>query len=359
MYCKKAISLDSNGTFAYVNLGHSQRVTGRLNEAISSYKKAIYLNSDLAEAHKSLGFCYLQLLDFRRGFEEYEWRWKYDKQVEHIGGALKTSKPRWGSEKDICLLVWPEQGLGDEIMFASLFSELRGVVSKLLVKVDKRLVPLFKRSFSPEVQFFEKDTIIPEADYDYHIPMGSLPRYFRRDLEDFKDASEGFLKADRLNAEKLRKKLCPNEGDTLIGISWRSHSSARGGHRKSVDIQELLCRLDRENFKFVNLQYGDVSQELKGTKVMQVDEIDNTKDLDKLADLISACDFVISVSNVTVHLAGALGVPTKVLLPFSWDWRWGTDQTDSYWYKSLKLYRQDKIGDWTSALKKLQKDLCV
>jgi tetratricopeptide (TPR) repeat protein len=360
---KTAISLRPDFSLAHTNLGSVYRDMRQLEKSAVSYNKAISLNPSLAEAHNSLGFVYLQLMDFKKGFDHYEWRWKSEKQAKFIGGELCTSKPRWEGQSHGRVLIWPEQGLGDEIMFSSIIEDVYKNSSDLLVQADERLLPLFKRSFPTDVRFFSKEEQILESDYDYQIPMGSLGMYFRSDLKSFATSAKGYLKADRELSKKLRSSLCIEDDEMLIGISWKSHSSVRGSNRKSLPLSQLMIALNAPKRRFINLQYGDVSSEIQqlssdfGIEVLQVSEIDNKGDIEGLASLICACDKVVSTSNVTVHLAGSLGIETKVLLPFSWDWRWGSDQTDSYWYKSLKLYRQSEIGDWKEPLHKLRTDM--
>ena len=145
----------------------------------------------------------------------------------------------------------------------------------------------------------------------------------------------------------------------VVGISWHSESRA---HHKSVSLKKLAESLSNAGTEIVNLQYGDVSEQLfglqksTGIKIREISKIDNRNDIEGLADLIAACDEVVSVSNITVHLAGALGIDTKVLLPFNPDWRWGVKQSHSYWYRSLKLYRQEHPNDWENVFINLRKD---
>ena len=133
--------------------------------------------------------------------------------------------------------------------------------------------------------------------------------------------------------------------------------------KRNIPIEMLASELAKIPATFVNLQYGDVEGELqvlnktKDFNIIDVEEVDKFNDLDGLAALITACDIVVSIDNSTVHLAGALGIDTRVLLPKVADERWGLDGCDSYWYDSLKLYRQEARDDWRKPLENLVKDL--
>jgi ADP-heptose:LPS heptosyltransferase len=143
----------------------------------------------------------------------------------------------------------------------------------------------------------------------------------------------------------------------LIGISWHTTAHRNGAKNRLITLNQIAQMLQAPKVRLVSLQYGDFVHEIKklltdyGIKVAQVTEIDNMNDIDGLAALISACDRIVSIDNTTVHLAGALGKETNVLLPFACEWRWGQGSQDSYWYDSMQLHRQVKIGDWEHVIK--------
>ena len=149
----------------------------------------------------------------------------------------------------------------------------------------------------------------------------------------------------------------------LIGISWNTKSQIPMSAFRNILLSDLASNLHGTNTKLVNLQYDDNSNEIKdlrnklGIELLKVPEIDNKNDIDGLASLISACDLVVSIDNLTVHLAGSLGVNTKILLPYTMDSRWGIKGKESYLYSSVKLYRQTKLGNWEKVLKQLRNDL--
>jgi tetratricopeptide (TPR) repeat protein len=353
---KKAIKINPNYADAHYNLGIALKEIGETDAAIESYRQAIKIKPDYADANLNQSLAYLHNGNFKSGWAKHEWRWKTDKNES---SALETTKPRWSSSEKNRVLLWAEQGIGDEIMFASVIPDLYAACSKLIVKIDKRLIPLFRRSFPEDIDFRLRDEAVSETEYDAHIPMGSLPLHFRQTIDSFKPTARGWLTACDIKASRLRRKLLSDGSEILIGISWHSTKPRKGGEKKVMKLAQLAKKLDAPKVKLINLQYGDVNDELDslqketGIEVVQVREIDNKTDIDDLAALIMACDKVVSISNVTIHLAGALGKEAQLLLASLCDWRWGQSSKSSYWYNSVRLYRQTKIDDWDNVLKQL------
>jgi len=330
-------------------------------EAIDAYKDALSLKPDYAEAYKNLGRVHWLQNNFQRAFELLEWRWLGEPKF--IGRQYESSKPSWDGSKNSEVFVWSEQGVGDEIMFGSMLLELNECCSKLTVECDKRLIPLYKRSFPKSIKFLDDRHKIDESDYVSHVAIGSLPKYFRHSRGDFSLTSSGWLKADRKKTEAFRERLRSSQVDKVVGISWFTNGTGQESLRRNLPLDTLIEYLKPVQATFVNLQYGDTCEELSniekatGIEIVDISDIDIFNDLDTLASLISACDVVVSIDNSTVHLAGALGVDTRVLLPKIPDERWGLESKDSYWYDNLTLYRQEVQGDWSEPLHKLIEDI--
>jgi tetratricopeptide (TPR) repeat protein len=352
---RRAIEMDPTNAKYHLNIAIAFRNIGDSTLAMQSYKEALKIDPTFAKAHLNLAIEYLHNEDFKNGWPKYEWRWK----SVLAGQELITSKPVWQSFKRDRVLLWQEQGVGDEIMFASIIPDLQLSCSKLIVQVDPRLVSIFRRSFSDNIDFQPKSDPISESKFDSQIPFGTLPQYFRQNLESFQIASRGWLTANNAKTDSLRARLLEDGSEIIIGISWQSTKPRNGAEKKVISLAQIAKKLHGPKIKLVNLQYGDVSKELDNLKknfnidVVQVHEIDNKDDLDGLASLIMACDRVVSISNATIHLAGALGKKSDVLLAFSSDWRWGKQSDSSYWYESVRLHRQTKINDWETVLERL------
>ena len=180
------------------------------------------------------------------------------------------------------------------------------------------------------MRFLSKSEQIDEREFDYHLPMGSLPRLFRSSEEDFQKTVKNYLKADLDRVEVLRQEL--NVSDRkVVGISWKSIKSLN--HlKKSLTLTEFGKIFQGLDIVLLNLQYGEVDEEIKaferdtGIEIIQCSSVDNREDLDGLAALIELCDLVVSTSNVTIHLAGALGKETWVLLPYVANFWWNCGQ---------------------------------
>ena len=351
-----AIKINPNYPEAYLNMGNSLKDLGEINGALESFQRAIEIKPDYVDANFNQSLALLYKRDFKNGWAQYEWRLKKEKR-KNI--PLRSTKPTWNFSNLANVLLWAEQGVGDEIMFASIILDLHAYCSKLSVQIDRRLIPLFKRSFPEDIVFWPSDEIVPEAAYDAHIPIGSLPQYFRQSIDSFRPTAKGWLNASDKITRSLREQLLSDGTETLIGISWHSTKPRSGAEKKVIALNKLAKKLHKPGVKLVNLQYGDVDSEIGklqnefGIKVIQVPDISNKDDIDDLAALIMACDKIVSISNVTAHLAGALGKEAQVLLPFSCDWRWGIVGNSSNWYSSVCLYRQTRFGDWDGALLKL------
>ena len=249
-------------------------------------------------------------------------------------------------------------------MFSSIIPELHKKCEKLIIQVDERLISLYTRSFPKDISYFSSKEKIPENLYDSHIPMGSLPMHFRNERESFNLSSGAYLTTDKTLSKKLRKNIQKDNGDFIVGIAWTG-GSVKGSAPtdKSIKLSEIAPMLSKDGLKLVNLQYGDTSKECRelkndyGIEIYNTSEIDNFYDLDGLAALIEACDYVVTIDSAIAHLAGALGKNSTILLPYSANWRWGYESEDSYWHSSLRLLRQKRISDWSFPLEKLKIEL--
>ena len=350
---QKALQIMPSHDKSCNNMGAALRAKGELRAAIKSYDRAIEINPKHVGARYNKSMLLLNLEDFKMGWPAYEYRWKKSK-LDSV--PVISSRPKWRLGDRGKVLVWGEQGIGDEIMFSSLIPDLHKACSQLIVKADKRLIPILRRSFPKDIAFCESDTSVSEGDYDAHIAMGSLPLHFRPNIESFKTAAQGYLSADGKRAAVLRDRLLSDGSKMLIGLSWHSTSKIRVAQKRTISLGQLARAFQAENVKFVSLQYGDMDDEINrvrqdhGIDVAQVEQIDNFNDIDGLAALITACDRIVSIDNVTVHLAGALGKEIDALLPRVSNWRWGIHPNNSYWYNSVRLRRHIEREDWAEVL---------
>jgi tetratricopeptide (TPR) repeat protein len=354
----KAISIKPNFADAYSNRGVAQQALGRLDEALANYNKAIQISPNYADANWNLALIHLLMGNFKTGWQGYEWGWKNKAR----GATRNFSEPLWlGNEpiKGKKILVYAEQGLGDIIQFSRYLEPLSKIGAHVILEVPKKIAPLIEG-----IKGF--DTLVltgaPLPSFDLQCPMMSLPLAFNTEVDTIPRFTRYLdTSSDAIKDAKQEIELKKGQEELKIGISWRSLAKSTGVIR-SIDLIQLIQGIKLDNVQFIDLQYGDTANEIAGIRdslginIIE-SSINNYDDMVGLAALIEACDLVISIDNTTVHLAGALGKPTLVLLPFSADWRWLLNRTDSPWYPSLKLYRQNNMGDWGPVLTEIQKDL--
>ena len=362
---QQAISIQPNVAEVHSNMGQILEKTGMPNKAISEYQKALDINPEHAGIRKNLGVVFLALGSFKRGWEEYEWRWKCDEFVKE--NKRDFPQPMWDNRPldGKSIAIWLEQGVGDCIMFASVLGKLQQQAEQILVETEYRLLPIFQRSF-PGIDFFlvqnPSHPRLLDSSVDYQSSIGSLARWLLPDEESF-PKNPSYLKACADRTGELRgeyQNLAPDK--LLIGISWRSVNEDMG-KLKSTSLIQWTGLLSQNDCFFINLQYGDVGEEIgaftgqTGISIYQDKGINSLESLDDFSAQVSALDLVISTSNTTVHMAGALGKPVWTLLHYVSGWRWQLDRSDTPWYPSMKLYRQPSLGDWDSVFQQVQPNL--
>ena len=344
-----AIGLNTQNPESFANLGVAHMELQEYPQALTHFEKALQVAPFNAEVHHSLSHCLLQQGLFERAWQEYTWRWQTS---NFVGKELFSLRPKWTPGTPAkTLLVWAEQGVGDEIFWSALLPELQRQGMSLLVQVDARLIGLMQRAM-PDIVFIARTETVDEERFDAHLPMGDLGLAVRRTQTDFDHTPRGFLQPDTARSQRIRAALCP-PGQRLCGLSWRSKNE-NFGDEKSMTLAQLLPVLQTPGVRFVNLQYGDVSAELAqlkaehGIEVLQYEDVDTLNDLVGLADLVAACDSVVTTSNTTAHLAGALGQDTLLLLPFGRAriWYWLNErQGHSLWYPSVRMLAQRSAGE--------------
>ena len=365
--CDRMIQLKPDFATAYYNRGVALQQLKKYEDAMESFSAAIEYKPDYAQAHSDLSLIMLLLGNFKEGWQEHEWRMMEEKNREQVPVAIAN----WKGEplQDKVILLRAEQGIGDEVMFASCFLDLVAKnPEQIIVECDSRLVPLFTRSFSNmNIQGKRKeknlDWLNKFGAIDFQLAMGSLPMFFRPDLGSFPDR-QSFLKPDPVLQEKWKSRYAEIGEGMKIGISWRGGSRDSMKVSRSIDLNSWMPIL-QSDAHFVNLQYGDCTEDINqfeqqsGVRIHDWVDADPLTDLDNFAAQIAALDLVISIDNSTVHFAGAVGVPTWVLLPVSADWRWLLERDDTPWYLTVRLFRQTTSGDWSDVFSKIQKKLAT
>ena len=278
--------------------------------------------------------------------------------------------PRWQGE-DLAgktILVLAEQGLGDQVMFASCLPDLLARrPAKVVLEAHARVAKTLARSF-PAVEVIASgqnkhlDWYDPAQAPDCYVHIADLPYFFRRRKEDF-PAHRGYLVADPQRVAHWRERLRAADARPKIGISWRGGLQKTRQRVRSLELKGLLPLLDQPDLCFVNLQYGEVTAEIEGfraeTGLTLLHYPEAIADLDEFAALIGALDLVITVCNTTVHYTGALGRPCWVLAPHIPEWRYGLAGEAMRWYPSVRMYRQSAADDWAGVLARVRADLAA
>ena len=357
---KKAIEIKNDYSPAFFNLGVSAMHLRLFDLSMQSFNKAIKLEPNCEKYKFAKATLLLMYGDFKNGWALWESRWKLDKL---FSPKLETNRPVWTGNKNAKLLVWPEQGIGDQILYSPLLFDLNEKCSELIVILDSRLITLLTRSIGDFCTLYPDNGKESELDFDEHIPMGSLCQYFRINEKDFESSRYGILKDDTVKTAHIKKNILSSAplNNKLCGISWKS--SNKNVH-KNIPLKSFIESLDLKGYTYVNLQYGDTADEIKlvrdelGIDIISYDEVDNFNDIDGLTSLIQACDVVISIDNLTCQLSGALGKKTHLLLTYGggW-WGWMADRSDSPWYNSVKIYRQGSDRNLSNLFLQLKQEL--
>jgi Flp pilus assembly protein TadD len=351
---RKALAINPNDQETLNNLAVLCRDRGQFADAAGFFDRAINVRPMLAEPHRNKALMLLLTGNYASGWAEYEWRWS----CKNMSGLVRPfSWPRWRGEPlgaGESLLVWGEQGLGDEILFAGMLDDLVARGLSLVWEADARLVGLLQRS-NPLVRVIPRQS--PPADelqglgIAAQCPAGSLGQYFRSSGDAFPGRPR-YLSPDAERVADMRRRIAGDGAAPLVGVSWLSRNPEIG-RLKSTVLEDWSALLKMPGVRFVDLQYGDTAAERakeSNGRLIHIDDLDLTADLDGVAALIAACNVVLTVSNTVAHLAGALGVSTWVLVPAAAGklWYWGNAVQTSPWYPSVRIIRPPQSGGVTA-----------
>ena len=363
----KSISLNSKYSDPAINKAKFCQYSKQFNLAKIAFQKLLdYPESHLASSNA--GIFFLSQKEFLIGWDLYSSRMSIDQFKLELNFKNEISKvcSEWEGQLDCeSLLIICEQGVGDQILHLSMLGELSKKIKKITVMLNFKLITLFERSFkgihfiSMKPNKFVMPTDI--CNFKYFIYSGDLGKFLRGSIESFRNQPSAYLKADLEKANQFRSKFKPTQ--LVCGLSWASQLNKGALYTeevksKSITLNDLLPLFNTAtNLTYINLQYGDVKNEITyfkdsfGVEILDADN-DNYNDLDGLASLIQSCDFVITTSNVTAHIAGALGKKTFVLVNPSMLWYWH-DEDQSSWYPSVNIFQQKEYKNWSVAINSL------
>lgn len=353
---ERAVQVTQGHPDSWAGLGQVRHGLGQLDLALAAYREALARRPQDPETQWNFALAALAKGDFTSGWPAYAWRWR---KAEPPLPRRSWPWPHWRSnEAAQRLLLWGEQGLGDRLLFLQYLLALLER-AKVTLETDARLIPLLHRSF-PTVDFVpeqpQADSTLITADFDAHLPLGDLPQA--------SPPGHAYLRADTAQTDRLRARYLAGGAAMLVGLSWRSINPAVGAG-KSLQPGELAILATVPNCRFICLQYGATDDEhaqmraLFGDRYIVDGEIDTRNDLDGLAAQIAALDLVLTVSNVTAHLAGALGRPVWTLAPAgkSLFFYLMAEGEETPWYPTMRVFRSPSPGNWETPLQVVVKRL--
>jgi len=348
----QAFTLDPDNFSAWNNYGNVLRECGRPDRAIPFLETALKIIPNQPTANFNLAVAYLLTGDYARGWPQYETRWNF----EHLNGLLPNPpQPRWTGQdlKDKTLLIFAEQGHGDNIQFVRFVRNLIASGAKIKLQINDNLIPLFGGSpmtlYSPGQDCGE---------FDYWIPIMSIPGVLGVTLENLPQDLQ-YIEADKGLIQEWQKRLGFKKR-LRVGFCWSGRRDTWINQHKAMPFVEMLTLIKQNpDYEWINLQIDCTPEEeqilISAGVTAYPGSIRNFSDT---AALIHHLDVVLSVDTAIAHLAGALGRSTWVMLnAYGLDWRWLLDRDNSPWYPSARLFRQPAMGDWKSVREKIHKFL--
>lgn len=384
---REAIRLQPKLASPHYNLGHAFRDLERLSEAAESYRRALEADPSHAGAHNDLGNTFMRLRDFELaavhydralelqpelaighlskaglallqqdfelGWQEYEWRWK----MPDVGGERVFEEPKWDGRPlaNKTILIYAEQGFGDTLQFVRYASLVHALGARIVFECQRPLLRLLSHCEGIDDLVGVGDKLPP---FDFQIALLSVPRILKTTLKTIPTRFP-YLFADPTLVAQWRDKLQPLKG-LRIGINWHGRGGRGTFRRRDLPLADLLALGSQLGQQFVCLQ-----REIEPAEQAQLADAPNIVRLGDHVDTIHGAfmdtaavmknlDLVITSDTAIAHLAGGLGVPVWVGLPFVPDWRWLLDRADSPWYPTMRLFRQKSPGDWTEVFREMK-----
>ena len=361
-----AVALKPDFADGYYNSAILLGKMGRPHQALASYDRAIAIKPDLASAYFNRALIRLLLGDFDGGWDDYEWRWK-NENIALARQKRSFRQPRWTGDEAIGgkrILVYCEQGFGDTLQFCRYVPMLAALGAHVVFEVQKPLIDLV-RGLEGVTEVVGQGEVLPP--FEFHCALMSLPLAFKTNTATI-PTRVPYLYTDALRVSAWGHRI-NQSGKPRVGLVWSSgvrpnEPQLADLNLRNVPLKKLAEILKNPNVDFYSLQKGQPAD----SDLVQVRD-DNASDLpmtdltallsdfSETAALIEHLDLVISVDTAVAHLAGALGKPVWILVCANACWRWLLDRTDSAWYPTVRLYRQQSAGDWDEVIDRVDADL--
>lgn len=362
---EKALSFDPAYLSVFKNRGTLWIWSGEIERGLRWYEKGMEIAPSDAELHRNLGVIYLLQGDYDRGWPEYRWRWKMDgMQRPNSPAPIWTGQSLSGKS----ILLYPEQGRGDEIQFIRMAGVLADAGANVLVQSDPAMIPLFTsargiRSLLPV------GSPIPTVDFQASL-FDAVDGYYQSHQKlpfGIGDSSGGYLNvSDELtayHAHWLQTNGVPKDGRKRIGIAWQGNPKHHADVYRSIPLESYRPLAEDPNLQLVSLQFGFGSEQLDevdfGSQIVRLPDDTDTSGgaFTDTAAIMKNLDHVVTTDTSVAHLAGSLGVSTTVLLGKVPDWRWLQQGDSTPWYPSMNLVRQTEMGDWADVIQRAHQSL--
>jgi tetratricopeptide (TPR) repeat protein len=346
-YYRKAIRNDPSFADAYTHLGIALVAIRKCDEGVQAYQQALTIDPNSVDANWNLGLCLMLQGELASGWDQLEWRWKHESFAKRV---RPYTQPYLDKGQNICgktVFVYAEQGLGDTLHFCRYIPLLVRAGAKVKLEVQTSLISLLSQ-FEGVNDIFALGETNP-GQFDYHCSVLSLPRAFGTTLDSI-PSNIPYLRSDARSKDKWAAQL-GQKRKPRIGLVWSGNPEQADDKYRSMSFSKISALID-DRFEWISLQKdvrSDDSELLYGTKNI-LPWGSKLEDFSDTAGLIENLDLVISVCTSVAHLAGAMGKPLWVLLSYNAEWRWLLDRSESPWYPTARLFRQNSMQDWSNVI---------
>ena len=356
---ERALAIDPNHADAINNMGYLLQEQGRRRDAMALYRRAFETNPGFARAGYNLALAHLCEFEFEPGWRLHELRFRTKPPIAVARAFDVPAFAREDWDRGHRLAIWREQGVGDQLLYSTMAAEVAARAQTFVLEVDRRLLAAYRRAHPDWNVVASEDSGAAFASCDRHVSEASLAGMLRPDLESFDNQPSALLAADLARSAGYGERLAA-PGTRVIGISWRSFQPKTRGFlqaKKSAPLAAFAPLAGRNDVRLLDLQYGDTALEREefaraGGRLARLEDLDLFNDLDGVLAAIAACDWVVTTSNVTAHLAGVLGKRTLLVYlaanpPFCY---WSTDASGRcLWYPSVRVVTGKDLDTWEKA----------
>lgn len=352
---RAATRAEPRDALAFNDLGNTLRELGRHREALEAYEQALAIDPELAPAHFSRAFVLLLQGDYAAGWRDYDWRWR----LPAFNAPMRRfAQPVWDGRALLpsgTVLLHAEQGLGDTLQFVRYASLAAERCARVVLECQRELASLMRGVPGVAEVVVRGD---PPPPFDAHAPLMSLPSVFATTLESIPWRG-AYVRADPARAAQWDLGAHAGGARLKVGLVWAGRPQQWDDRKRSLALAQLAPLGAAEGVAFFSLQIGEAASQAKTPPagMRLVDLTSRIQDFEDTAALVSRLDLVVTIDTSVAHLAGAMGTPVWVLVAHAPDWRYHLGRDDMPWYPSMRLFRQQRDGDWASAIERVAEAL--